>query len=359
MPILVVCDRCRASGRPGADPFAGFGALLDFAPVPRRSTRADDWDAQCQRAFIAALSLTGSPRAAARAVGKAQYGVTQLLAAPGNEGFCAAYEEAMAIAADERSRRLVEGLGAVAAEQAGWRPPAAPWSRAATRNPPLDFQGRGTARSAVEGPAAEGPSAPLTPEEEEARWLWLDRLVGKYRIKLEQERAARLAGEIVAADFYLRQLTHIEVLIDLMGTDGFGILIEHRERGTLLIDIAETPMSRLLDAARRAKWAEQGDPPRPAPIPRDLLTDHGRFSTEPQEGTWGGLELSHEEQLSALEERHRQAADEQVEWEACARREYERRRASDAANIQEPGKAGRPASELAKDDRSDVTKPPS
>ena len=325
--ILVVCDRCRASGRPGADPFAGFGALLDFTPVPRRNARADGWDAECQRAFNAALSLTGSPRAAARAVGKAQYGVTQLLAAPGNEGFCAAYREAMAIAADERSRRLVEGLGAVAAEQAGWRPPAAPWSKAATRNPPLDFQGRGTAPNVVESPAVEEPADPdtLTPEEEAARWLWLDRLVAKYHLKLEQERAARLAGEIVAADFYLRQLTHIEVLIDLMGTDGFRILIEHRERGTLLIDVAETPMSRLLDAARRAKWAEQGDPPRPAPIPRDLLHDHGRFSTEPQEGTWGGLDLTHDEQQAAYDQRHRQAAEAQISWEAEARREYEAR----------------------------------
>ncbi|WP_324751181.1 hypothetical protein SH591_07485 [Sphingomonas sp. LY54] len=328
--IPVVCDRCRASGRPGADPFAGFGALLDFTPVPRRNARADGWDAQCQRAFIAALSLTGSPRAAARAVGKAQYGVTQLLAAPGNEGFCAAYREAMAIAADERSRRLVEGLGAVAAEQAGWRPPDAPWSNARTRNPPLPFQGRGTARSVVESPAVEGPSDPRTPDDE--RWLWLDRLVRTYRIKLEQERTARLAGQIVAADFYLRQLTYVEVLIDLAGTDGFRILTEHRERGTPLIAMAETPMSRLLDEARRAKWAELGEPPRPAPIPRDLLADHGRFSIEPPEATRGGLDRSHVEQRAAFEKRHRQAAADQVAWEEAARQEHDRRRDSAAGS---------------------------
>jgi hypothetical protein len=71
-PIPVVCDRCRAEGLAGDDPFEAFGDLLDFEPVPRRKARADGWDAECQRAFVAALSLTGSVRAAARAVGKAR-----------------------------------------------------------------------------------------------------------------------------------------------------------------------------------------------------------------------------------------------------------------------------------------------
>jgi hypothetical protein len=361
--IPVVCDYCRAEGVTGADPFAAFGALLDFDPVPRRTGRGDGWTAEVQRAFVAALSLTGTIRAAARAVGKAQYGVDQLLRAPGSDGFRAAVEQALALAADERARRLAEGVRAVAAEHSGWRPAPPPWSNAATRNPPLPLQGRGTARSAVEGQAVEGPGAAgpvdpdtLTPEQEEARWFWLERLVRQYAIKLEQERAARLAGKIVDADFYVRQLTHVEVLIDLAGTDGFRILREHRERGIPLVDIAETPMSRLLDEARRATWAELGEPPRPAPIPRDLLQDHGRFSIEPPEAIWGGLDLSCEEQRAAYDERHRQAAEEQVEWEACARCEYERRRASDAANIQETGKAGQPAPE---GDRTDVTKPPS
>jgi hypothetical protein len=127
--IPVLCDRCRAEGRAGEDPFAAFGALLDFDPVPRRTNRADGWDSEVQRAYIAALSLTGSDRAACRAVGRSAFGVTQLLAHEGSESFAAAREEALAIAADARRLRLAEGVRAVAAEQAGWRPPDPPWSR--------------------------------------------------------------------------------------------------------------------------------------------------------------------------------------------------------------------------------------
>jgi len=64
-PILVICDRCRAEGAAGTDPFEAFGALLGFDPVPRRAHRADGWDPETQRACIAALSLTGNDRAAA------------------------------------------------------------------------------------------------------------------------------------------------------------------------------------------------------------------------------------------------------------------------------------------------------
>src|SRR3954452_22933299 len=109
-PLFVICDRCRSEGLAGEDPFEAFGDLLDFEPVPRRKKRADGWDAEVQRAFVAALSLTGSYRQAARAVGKAAFGVDQLLRSPGSEGFAAACGQAMAMAADERSRRLAEGV---------------------------------------------------------------------------------------------------------------------------------------------------------------------------------------------------------------------------------------------------------
>ena len=65
-PIPVICDRCRAEGFGNAEEFADFGDLLDFEPVPRRP-RADGWTPEVQRAFIAALAVTGSDRQAARA----------------------------------------------------------------------------------------------------------------------------------------------------------------------------------------------------------------------------------------------------------------------------------------------------
>ena len=54
-------------------------------PVPRKMERVDGWNADCQRAFIAALSATGSKRRAALAIGMAAFGVVQLLKAEGSE----------------------------------------------------------------------------------------------------------------------------------------------------------------------------------------------------------------------------------------------------------------------------------
>jgi hypothetical protein len=294
------------------DPFAQFGALLDFEPVPRRTARADGWDAEVQRAFIAALSLTGSVRAAARAVGKAAFGAEQLLRCPDSDGFRAACDQAMSIAGDERSRRLAEGLRAVAAEQAGWRPPPPPWSGARTRAPA----------------AAAAPAEPVrtAQEEEAARLMLLNELIRKYLIKIGEERKARLAGHIAAADYYLRQMTWFEAVIDLASGDGWLALERFREEHDChFIDVAETPMSRILGEARRLKWAQLDEPPRPDHPPRDRLVDHGRFSTEPLEFTRGGEALSHEDQRRAFEERHARDAEAQLQWEAEARRDYEAR----------------------------------
>ena len=71
MTISVICDRCRTTGCSGTGDFAHLGDLLDFTPVPRKMERVDGWTADRQRAFIAALSATGSKRRAARAIGMA------------------------------------------------------------------------------------------------------------------------------------------------------------------------------------------------------------------------------------------------------------------------------------------------
>ncbi|HYJ52787.1 MAG TPA: hypothetical protein VEW04_06415, partial [Allosphingosinicella sp.] len=132
IPIPRICERCRAAGVAGEDLFARYAALLDFEPVPRRP-RADGWDAEVQRAFIVALAATGSPRQAAAAVGKAQFGVEQLKKAKGNEGFMAAYARALAVHEEEKSRRLAEGLAAVAAPAASWQAPKPAWAWAKSR----------------------------------------------------------------------------------------------------------------------------------------------------------------------------------------------------------------------------------
>ena len=60
--IPVICDRCRTAGFSGEGDFSHLGDLLDFTPVPRKTKRSDGWTAERQRAFIAALSATGSKR---------------------------------------------------------------------------------------------------------------------------------------------------------------------------------------------------------------------------------------------------------------------------------------------------------
>jgi len=65
--------------------------------------------------------------------------------------------------------------------------------------------------------------------------------------KVAAERRARLAGEIVAADFCLRQVTFMEVLLDLsvdaLGFDAHELLHELRRGAHGLFDIATTILS--------------------------------------------------------------------------------------------------------------------
>jgi hypothetical protein len=311
--IPVICDACRARGIAGEEGFADLGDLLDFTPVPRKKQRVDGWDAERQRAFIIALAYTGSKRRAAHAVGKAQYGVDQLLSSEGCESFREACDRATAIARETGRSRLAAGVGAVAGEAAAWKPAQGPWANARSR-PDARF--------------------PVQEEEmtDEQKLDWLADVVRKYLYKVEAERKCRLAGEIVAADFYLRQMTHIEVVLDLMGGDGFKVLMGFREGDYHLVHIAETPFSRILDDARRAKWAELGEPPRPEHPPRRYLEDHGRFSSEPLETTRGGQKLSHDEQKRLQEEQHARDAVKQIEWEAWALRDYEARSAASKAH---------------------------
>ena len=118
MSIPVICDRCRSTGLAGEADFSHLGDLLEFEPVPRKTQRADGWSPEKQRAFIAAVSATGSKRQAAKAVGMAAYGVDQMLKSKGNDSFKAAYERAMAIAKQNGSMRIASGLADVAARKA-------------------------------------------------------------------------------------------------------------------------------------------------------------------------------------------------------------------------------------------------
>jgi hypothetical protein len=338
-PFPVLCDRCRAEGLAGEAEFAelaGLGDLLDFDPVPRKVERADGWTPDIQRAYVAALAVTGSERQACAVVERAAWGVHQLRKVEGSESFLAACDKAMEIYRErERVRRSDNLLAAAHGEVARTRGrPRLAWTGAQTR-------------------AGPPPSPPEDPaREEERRREFLARILRLYSIKLKQEREARLSGKVAAADFYARQITFIEAWADLLGTGLFRELTEWREGGHALHDIVQTPMSRLLDQVRREHFARCGDPERPPPPAPDLLVDHGRFSTEPLEYRTSDSDRTMNEQAQDFAERHRRDAEAQVEWEAKARQDYERRRDSAADHGRRDGE-GRPACGSA--DRTDVT----
>jgi hypothetical protein len=336
MPIPVICDRCRAEGVAGQAQFADFGDLLDFEPVPLQVKRIDGFSPEAQRAYVAALSILGSAHRAAKAIGKSATGAQRLCTLPGSEGFRRACERAKAISLQKGKLRLADSLGAVAAAE--------------VRGPPPESL-----------PGEEEPAG-----SDDARIELLAGIVRNHLLKLKQERRCRLEGRIAEADFYVRQITCLEVALDLVSEDGWKFLYDCRRGEHDLTLIAETDMSRLLDAARREHWEAAGDPPRPEHPPRHLLVEHDGFSTEPLEATWGGQALSHEEQRRIFAERHAQDAAAQVEWEAEARRDHERRREAppgmDEGEHRRPaggrsrsgGGLGRPACDL-EVDRTDVT----
>ncbi|WP_158703117.1 hypothetical protein [Allosphingosinicella vermicomposti] len=308
--LTLHCDRCAAQGAPGEDPFARFPALT-FTPVPRKKERVDGWNADRQRAFIAALAATGSPRRAAAAVGSAPFGAEQLRKAPGGESFAAAWDAAMAIAKESGTRRVAHGI-VEAQRHAAWAPPQ-PWSRAASR--------------------ASAHAAPPEPEacSDEAKTAFVAATLHKYVLKLHAERKARLSGDIAAADLYVRQLTFVEVMLDLMGKDGFAVVNQFREEnGHDIRSIAETPFSRLLDEVRRDMWERNGEPPRPKPTPADRLTDCGRYSLGPCDSFTGGTGITSKEHQAMLARQRAEAAKAQVLWEAEARADWERRQSTES-----------------------------
>ena len=94
--------------------------------------------------------------------------------------------------------------------------------------------------------------------DDETKLALLENIHRKFLGKVRQEREARLAGQVVAADFYLRQITFLEVAFDMMaeglGLDGWELLGEFRRGGHGVLEIAETPMSKALDDGRRELW---------------------------------------------------------------------------------------------------------
>ena len=317
------CPHCSAQDAAGGGEGDLPGDLLDFNPVPRKVKRPDGWNAERQRAFIAHLARTGSPSRAAQAMGKNVSGIEAVFRSPGAESFRAAWDRALEIGR-ARTAREAEPF-------APGRPPGI---------------GRGKAAFAASGGSGDGGgrdgAGEWTDDDEKdnvaLKLEIAERLAIKFLAKVQAEREARLAGQVVAADFYLRQITALEVALDLLAQDcgysGFALLTQCRRGGHNLFAIAETPFSRMLDEERRRMWAEAGEPERPEHPPQKYLEHRaepgsGRgYSLEPaetlgpasapppgvREEVWA--RMGYDVQKAMWAEQHRRDAEEQIEWES-------------------------------------------
>lgn len=309
-----------------ADP--AIAPLLRFQPVARTFTRKDGWSPEAQRMFIAWLAHDGSPSNACDRLGKSQSGVNKLYKRPEADEFRAAWDGAVALAERRRIAQLERRADA-----------------GGERGPSLD---RGRVRR---GRRTEPEPAPQEPSKDQI-WELIHSIGLKFMRKVVAERRARLAGEIVAADFYLRQITHLEVILELtskaFGWNVYEVLSNLRRGDHHVTVIVNTELTDWMDRSRRAWWAMEGDPERPAHPdvrflqPRrdadgayNIARDQGHLGAcaQPARGydaeAWAAL--THGEQEAAWQRQYAEDAAEQAEWEARAYRDYEERRASDAS----------------------------
>ena len=269
-----ICDRCRAEGLAGLGAFSAMKPLLDFAPVPRARSRHDGWTPKRQRAFIAALAETGSVTAAAEAVNMASEGAYALRRQPLAGEFAAAWDAALDHGAEivdgKALERSINGVPVPifqGGKQVGER---RVYNERLTmfllqHRKPAKY---GRARKGDLAPDESARAATVREEIAEAAATWSDRLSALYAGRVRMERENRLAGNIPAADFYLRQLTHMEVLLELGRGAKFLLLLadgggDERPGSSSEGHVYATETTQKLDALRRESWAKAGEPDRP------------------------------------------------------------------------------------------------
>jgi hypothetical protein len=280
-----------------ADP--EIAPLLRFDPVVRKIRRPDGWTPDLQRELIARLAATGTIQAAVWQMGKHATGAEALYKTPTATSFRASWDAAVIIG------RRRNGLDS---------------------QPPYQGDVPGIVRRAQKSPSplgeGRGEDDDDTPEMDEATRLELvESLFYKWLGKVEQEREARLKGEVVAADFYLRQVTFFEITFDLMcsqfSQDAWAIMSSLRRGGERVTRIAATPMSQILDEKRRELWASMSEPPRPEHPPARYLLSKLNYSVESEHQALSDeeKELCPRDQQQAIKAIWEEEAQRQSEWE--------------------------------------------
>ncbi|WP_267389468.1 hypothetical protein [Sphingomonas sp. GC_Shp_3] len=307
----------------------------EFEPVPRKA-RYDGWTPERQRAFIDALAELGSVKAAAKRINMSAEGAYYLRRQPGAESFRAAWTAALDHGvqrlADIAIDRATEGV----ADPVFWRGEIVGEKRKYSdrllmfilRHHLADrYGGPGLAhgtrsRETIEREAQEhcpvckaareaAEAEDNLPEEEKMeRLTWLAATLDRYKAKIAYERRARRAGEVVAADFTVRQLTCIELMLGSAGLGARAIeLWTDSIAGAESAPTYASEFCKMMEEVRRDVWAREDAPPRPDTNPH---YDRPR-------SFWGGPTYAARER--AQRDAQRQIAKAQAMWEAAAKEE--------------------------------------
>lgn len=93
-----------------------------------------------------------------------------------------------------------------------------------------------------------------------------------YRGKIQSERQARLDGNIVSADYSLRQMTHLELVLELGDSRADDLIaLARASDGEGQRDVSA--WSERLHEERMKVWAAAGEPDRPPLVFRERLLD--------------------------------------------------------------------------------------
>jgi hypothetical protein len=257
---------------------------LAFTPVPRKKQRSNGITPLKQATFIMHLVGCGNVEMAAKAVGVSDSAFYQLRKAEGAESFNAAWEKAV----DSGARRVLDTLmehaihgvpetiikdGEVILERRKYNTRSMMWI-VQQRFPEmfgggLNLTGR---------PGSSLPDG-LKKLKDEWRKEWEDeaaatgnaaseaeaaayndavattmRILHKYQAKVREEYHCRSQGNTIAADFALRQLTHIEVVMDVGGVS-HDLIKEHLYNAPYGGPWS-TWISRQMEEARHTAWEQ-------------------------------------------------------------------------------------------------------
>lgn len=310
--------------------------VLAFEPVSRKY-RYDGWTPERQRGFIAALAETGSVTAAARRINMSAEGAYYLRRQPGADGFRAAWLAALdhwvQRLVDVAIERAIEGVPVPVfhkGEQVGERR----WyndrlTMFILRHHLSDrYGGPGLApgtrnRATIEREAAENcpvckarnPASMSEADRARAGAERHDDFMRHYTNKVKAERQARLRGDIVAADFALRQLTEIEFIFCVIDRPEaivafWNDMFLHLDDPDPAAGTEDSFGARraLLKQAREAVWAQDAML-RPAP-----MTQRGLTSAIASGATLDARRTARKEACT-------QMAAAQAQWEAAATEE--------------------------------------